>query len=458
MTKFEHFLSQLSGKRVAVVGIGVSNTPLLRLLFSAGAQVTACDRKNREALGALAEELEALGARLVLGDGYLDALDADVIFRTPGLRPDAPQLSAARARGAHITSEMEAFFEVCPCTMLAVTGSDGKTTTTTLISEMLKNAGKTVWLGGNIGAPLLAETGKMSADDFAVLELSSFQLMSMTRSPHVAVITNLSPNHLDYHRDMAEYVEAKTNIFTHQSREDVLVLNADNAETAALADRACGEVRFFSRATTPKNGVSFDGAALFDEQKGVATPLIERKSIRLRGIHNVENFMAACAAVRDYVTPEVMAHTAATFAGIEHRCELVRTLDGVEYYNDSIASSPTRCAAGLVAFEQKVILIAGGYDKHIPFDELGGVICDCVSTLILCGATADAIERAVRAAGKPLPEIVRCDTLDAAVTQARALAKPGDIVTLSPACASFDQFPNFMKRGEYFKQRVNELK
>ncbi|ODU55765.1 MAG: UDP-N-acetylmuramoylalanine--D-glutamate ligase [Clostridium sp. SCN 57-10] len=459
MTKFENFLSQLRGKRVAVIGIGVSNTPLLRLLLSAGAHVTACDRKNREALGALAGELEAAGAYLKLGDRYLDELGgAELIFRTPGLRPDTPQLCAARARGAVVTSEMETFFEVCPCTMLAVTGSDGKTTTTTLIAEMLKNAGNTVWLGGNIGAPLLADTGRMKPEDFAVLELSSFQLMTMTRSPHVAVITNLSPNHLDYHLDMAEYVEAKTNIFSHQSTGDVLVLNADNAETAALAARAHGEVRLFSRASRPEDGVSFDGATLFAERDGTHTPLFARPADRLRGLHNVENMMAACAAVRDYVPAEVMAHTVETFAGIEHRCELVRVLDGVSYYNDSIASSPTRCAAGLVAFEQKVILIAGGYDKHIPFDELGFVIRDHVKLLLLCGATAEAIEHAVRAAGGVTPPIVRCEKLEECVSTARASALPGDIVTLSPACASFDQFPNFMKRGEYFKERVHELK
>ena len=227
----QEYLMTLKDRTVAVLGIGVSNTPLLRLLLEQHIAVTACDRRSRQELGALAQELENVGARLQLGEGYLEGLNQDVIFRTPGMRPDLPQLEAARAQGSCITSEMEVFFEVCPCSIIAVTGSDGKTTTTTIIAKLLEAAGETVHVGGNIGTPLLAKAGQMRPEDRVVLELSSFQLMTMERSPHIAVVTNLSPNHLDVHRDMEEYVSAKENIFRHQSASDIAVFNADNAIT-----------------------------------------------------------------------------------------------------------------------------------------------------------------------------------------------------------------------------------
>lgn len=454
----QEYIASLRGRTVAVIGIGVSNTPLLRLLLREGIAVTACDRSDRAKLGALAEELEAAGAVLRLGDGYLQDLDQDVIFRTPGLRPDVPELEAARARGSVITSEMEVFFQVCPCPIIAVTGSDGKTTTTTIIAELLRAAGHTVHVGGNIGHPLLAEAGSIRPTDWAVLELSSFQLMTMTRSPHIAVLTNLAPNHLDVHKSMEEYIWAKENIFRHQQPGDIAVFNLDNAITRELSAHAPGRALYFSRREEPENGVFLRGDAVISRRDGRERQIMTTEDIRLPGVHNVENYMAAIAAVDGLVPDETIRTFARAFNGVEHRIELVRTWRGVRFYNDSIASSPSRTIAGLRSFKEKVILIAGGYDKHIPFDVLGPEVVEHVKLLILCGATADKIRAAVEQAPgyQPgHPEILDVTPFQRAVETARDRAVPGDVVTLSPACAAFDQFKNFMERGKTFKSIVN---
>ena len=452
------YIEDMRGKRIAIIGIGVSNTPLLELLLAEGIRVTACDKRSREQMGEQAEHLEQLGCELHLGADYLKDLDADVIFRTPGLRPDVPEIAACVDRGAVLTSEMEVFFEVCPCTIIAVTGSDGKTTTTTIIAELLKAAGKRVWVGGNIGHPLLCEADGMLATDYAVLELSSFQLMTMKHSPHIAVVTNLAPNHLDVHRDMAEYVAAKENIFRHQSGEDVAVFNADNDITAEQSHRAPGRARLFSRQDEVADGVFLRGEDIVCRSGGRERVIMTAGDIKIPGVHNVENYMAAIAAVDGLVPDEVIRDFAREFGGVEHRIELVRTYRGVRYYNDSIASSPSRTIAGLRSFHEKVILIAGGYDKHIPFDVLGPEIVEHVKLLVLCGATADKIRAAVENApgyepGKP--EIRDVTPFTAAVEAARDRAQPGDVVTLSPACAAFDQFKNFAERGKFFKSIVN---
>ena len=452
------YIESLRHKTVAVIGIGVSNTPLLELLLAEGIRVTACDKRSREQMGEQAEHLEQLGCELHLGADYLKDLDADVIFRTPGLRPYVPEIAACVDRGAVLTSEMEVFFEVCPCPIIAVTGSDGKTTTTTIIAELLKVAGKRVWVGGNIGHPLLCEADGMLATDYAVLELSSFQLMTMKHSPHIAVVTNLAPNHLDVHRDMAEYVAAKENIFRYQSGEDVAVLNADNDITAEQSRRAPGRARLFSRQGEVADGVFLRGEDIVCRSGGHERVVMTTGDIKIPGVHNVENYMAAIAAVDGLVPDEVIRRFAREFGGVEHRIELVRTYRGVRYYNDSIASSPSRTIAGLRSFHEKVILIAGGYDKHIPFDVLGPEIVEHVKLLVLCGATADKIRAAVENApryqpGKP--EIRDVTPFTAAVEAARDRAQPGDVVTLSPACAAFDQFKNFAERGKFFKSIVN---
>ncbi len=465
MVKFEEYLSSLRNKTVAVIGIGVSNRPLIELLLSRGVAVTACDKKDRATLGAPAEELVGKGCRLRLGPDYLKDLTEDVIFRTPGMRPDLPELNAAVERGSTLTSEMEVFFEVCPCPILAVTGSDGKTTTTTIIAGLLRAAGKTVHLGGNIGHPLLSETGGMRAGDIAVLELSSFQLMTMTRSPHIAVVTNLAPNHLDVHKDYAEYISAKENIFTHQFASDIAVFNADNEVTRSFVGRQRGALRTFSRRETVERGAYLapddagEGQAIWMSNENGRRQVLPLAEIKLPGIHNVENYMAAIAAVDRLVPDKIIRDFAKNFGGVEHRIELVRDLDGVRYYNDSIASSPSRTIAGLNAFPEKVILIAGGKDKGISYGSLGPVVNEHVKLLILCGATAGVIRASVeQAENYGGLEIADVEDYHQAVSLARSRAKEGDVIILSPASTSFDRFANFMERGRVFKEIVNSLK
>ncbi len=450
ISAFEQYFSALRGKQVAVLGLGVSNRPLVRLLLEFGAIVSGGDRTPRERLDAEVLELENLGCRLYLGEDFYKDMTAEIAFRTPGMHPEAEAVRHLREAGATVTSEMAAFFEVCPCPIIAITGSDGKTTTTTLISEMLKASGKTVWLGGNIGTPLLPLTRQMKREDVAVVELSSFQLMDMTRSPHRAVVTNLAPNHLDVHKDMAEYVDAKKNIFTHQAPADLLILNGDNAITADFAGN--GVTHFFSRQGKPAHICLVEGVICRD-----SVPVLKTEDILLPGVHNVENYMAAIGAVEGLVSDEDIRHIAKNFGGVEHRIELVRIKDGVRFYNDSIASSPSRTIAGLRSFSQKVILIAGGYDKHIPYDVLGPEICAHVKKLFLCGATAAQIRAAVENCAGERPEIVDCGNFDAAVRAAAAAAGEGDIVLMSPASASFDEFKNFMVRGDRFKKIIKEL-
>ncbi len=450
------YLNSLKEKTVAVIGIGISNQPLLRLLLEQGVSVTARDRKTD--LGPFGQELQARGCRLKLGGEYLADLTEDIIFRTPGMRPDLPELAAAVSRGSTLTSEMEVFFQVCPCPILAVTGSDGKTTTTTIIAELLRKAGRTVHLGGNIGHPLLAESGSIHSSDLAVLELSSFQLMTMTRSPHVSVITNLAPNHLDVHRDFAEYISAKENIFTHQSAGDIAVFNADNELTAEAAKRAPGQVRLFSRRQEVEDGVFLRKDAVMVRRDGCERQVMTTGDIKLPGVHNVENYLAAIAVVEGLVPDDLIREFAREFGGVEHRIELIRTRKGVRWYNDSIASSPSRTIAGLRSFPGKVILIAGGKDKGISYDPLGPVVNKHVKLLLLCGATAGVIRKAVETA----PNFAGLEIIDTAdyheaVALADSRAGEGDVVILSPASTSFDRFANFMERGNVFKKIVNQL-
>ncbi len=447
-----NYFEKLRGKRVLVLGLGVSNRPLVRLLLQYGIQVTGCDKTPREALEAEVLELEAMGLKLHLGQSYLEGIEGDVAFRTPGLHPETPELVALREKGCRITSEMEAFFAVCPCKIIAVTGSDGKTTTTTLISEMLKQAGYRVWVGGNIGTPLLDKADQMLPTDQVVLELSSFQLMDLHYSAHIAVVTNLTPNHLDVHKDMEEYVEAKTHIFTYQGQEDILIVNGDNDITRSF--RGKGQTLTFSR--MGQGDVTFRDGTIFLREE----PVLEQKDILLPGIHNVENYMTAILAVKDMVEKKDIVHVAKHFGGVEHRIELVRVKDGVQFYNDSIASSPNRTMAGLRSFREKVILIAGGYDKKLPFEELGEVITRSVKLLVATGATGPRIAEAVRQASgyaPGQPEIVEIPDFYEAVREAAARAMEGDVVLLSPAGPAFDRFKNFMVRGKEFKKTVMEL-
>ena len=460
MSTIQEYLSELSGRRVTVIGMGVSNIPLIKLLLRAGVKVTVRDRSPRERLAEQAQELESLGAKLILGEEYLQNLDGSIIFRTPGLSPNTPELLEAAQRGISLSSEMEVFFQTCPSHLIGVTGSDGKTTTTTIIAELLKEAGQNVYVGGNIGKPLLADVPDMVEEDYAVLELSSFQLMTMEQSPQIAVVTNVSPNHLDYHHTMEEYVRAKKNIFLHQGRGDRLILNYDNPGTRAMEAEAVCPVTWFSRKERLEEGVYLrDGAIWLTNEQG-SREVLPLELIQLPGDHNIENYMAAIAAVDGIVPDKCVRAVAQRFQGVEHRIEFVRELDGVRWYNDSIGTSPSRTTACLESFPQKVILIAGGYDKGVPFTQLGIEIVDRVKTLVLTGDTAPAIRQAVEEApgyGPHTPDIFMAGDLAGAVKEARAAAEPGDIVILSPACAAFDRFKNFMERGQVFKQLVKEL-
>ena len=457
---FRQFWDNLEGKKIAMCGIGVSNSPLILDFLNKGARVYACDKRSREQIGEMADRLEAAGAELRLGEGYLDNLEVDIIFRTPGMSFHLPELSAARKKGIAVTSEMEVFFDLCPATIFAVTGSDGKTTTTTLIAKMLECEGKTVHVGGNIGTPLLPIIDKIKPEDFVVVELSSFQLISMRKSPDVAVVTNVAPNHLDVHKDMDEYVEAKRNVILHQNAFSRTVLNYDNEITYGFRSDARGQSLGFSYERKVNNGSWLDSEGVLHMcYRGIDVPILDRKEIAILGDHNVENYLAAIAAVWGYVSADSIRTVARTFMGVPHRIELVREINGVKYYNDSIASSPTRTIAGLKVFDKNVILLAGGYDKHIPFEPMAPYINDKVKLLLLTGPTADAIEAAVKAAPSYTGscEIIKLANLSEAVETAHKRAQSGDVVTLSPACASFDAFPNFAARGNYFKELVNKL-
>ncbi len=457
MRKSEAFFQSVVNKRVYICGIGRNNVPVIHQFLNAGAKVVACDKRSRQELGNTADELERAGAELRLGEHYLDDIDGDLVLRTPGMKPYLPQFEEARAKGITVTCEMELFFDLCEGPIYAVTGSDGKTTTTTIVAGLLDAGGIRTFVGGNIGRALLPYVDQISADDAAVIELSSFQLTNMTQSPHVAVVTNVAPNHLDWHTDMQEYIDAKKNLVLHQREGDRAILNADNAITASFAgDLHYADIWQFSRREVVQRGCYID-----DENNirvvdnGTSTVVMKTKDIFIRGEHNIENYMAAIAAVWGKVPAEKIKQFARAFGGVEHRCELVRDRDGVQWYNDSIGTSPSRTIAGLRAFEKKVILIAGGYDKHIPYDPLGPVAADKVKEAILLGATAEAIETAI-ASCSGIP-IHRVRSMEEAVQKAYDIATEGDIVFMSPASASFDMYPNFEARGNHFKRLVAEL-
>lgn len=456
------FFNDMRGKRVDVLGLGVTNTELLLRLAQDGVQVTLRDRRAENQIRPhLLARLRENGVKTRLGETYLDDLDGEVIFRTPGMPFGLEALTAARARGQIVTSELEVFLELCPCPVYGVTGSDGKTTTSSILAEMLRRTGRTVHLGGNIGKPLLPLLDKVSERDLCVVELSSFQLISMRSSPDVAVITNISPNHLDVHRDMEEYVAAKCNVIDHQSAFGRAIISADSPAAAALTGRVRGRLSRFSRFGPVCDGAWMDsGGRVYHSVGGRAVSLFSRDEVLLPGLHNIENLLAATSAAWGVASPKDIAAVARAFRGVEHRIELVRKRNGARWYNDSIATSPSRTIAGLASFDEKMILIAGGYDKNIPFEPMARPVIERVKVLILTGPTADKIEAAVTghpryAEGRPV--ILRAADLAEAVRLADGLAREGDVVSLSPACASFDAFSNFEERGRRFKELVQQL-
>ncbi len=462
----------LRGTRCAVVGLGISNLPLIDFLLDRGAYVAACDRKTRVALGETADRLEARGVRLCLGDAYLDDLDAQVIFRSPGLRPDLPAFAAAVSRGAILTSEMELFLELTPATVVGVTGSDGKTTTTTLTGLFLKSECKRrgkgrVFVGGNIGEPLLPRVDEMTADDYAVAELSSFQLQTVKRSAERAAITNLSPNHLNWHTDLDEYIRAKTNLYRHEGNQ-MLVVNAENAPSMELLRERRGRVTLFSsRRSTYEAFLPLLGDGdcavytrdgwIYHSDGREEEPKLCVDEILLPGVHNLENYMTAIALTHGIVSTESIIDVAKRFTGVRHRLERVRVLDGVTYYNSSIDSSPSRTAAALSALTQKPIVICGGADKNLSFEPLADALCARAKAVVLTGETAEKIRHVLSARPEvksgTLPIYGNADFRQA-VELARSIATEGDTVLLSPACTSFDAFRNFEERGDRFCEIV----
>ncbi|MBQ8141103.1 MAG: UDP-N-acetylmuramoyl-L-alanine--D-glutamate ligase [Clostridia bacterium] len=463
-------IEELRGTRCDVLGIGISNLPLIEILLGAGASVTARDKKSREALGDNAFRLEEKGVRLILGENYLDGIDADVIFRSPGIRPDLPQITSAVRKGAVLLSEMELFFKLTKSNIIAVTGSDGKTTTTTLthlfLSKQLeRHGGARAYVGGNIGAPLLPKYEEMTERDYAVLELSSFQLMTMGKAPSRAAITNVTPNHLNWHADMDEYIRAKRNVF---GEETLLVLNAENDITRDIANERGRDMILFSSkkasfdeivSSAMKNvsAVFLRNGKLVYSDGSTEDIILDASEIKLAGIHNVENYMTAIALTWGLVDKDIYAEVASSFGGVEHRLEFVREYMGVKYYNSSIDSSPTRTSAALSAIKTPKIVICGGYDKNIPFEPLADALCENAKCAVLTGAAAMKIKNALLSCPKYSPEklkIVEEDEFDDAVLTARDCAESGDTVLLSPACASFDRFSNFEERGNHFKKLV----
>ena len=464
--KLLEFNNYLRNRKVAIIGLGVSNIPLIDYLHDCKSNVTVFDGKEIDDIDKnIIDKIVNYGMMFHFGKGYLEKLVGfDIIFRSPSCLPTVPELVAESNRGAIITTEIEMLMELTPGLVIGVTGSDGKTTTTTLIYEILKKDGYNCYLGGNIGTPLFTKVSEMVPDDIIVLELSSFQLMGMKISPKISVITNITPNHLNVHSDMTEYIEAKKNIFKNQSKDDLLVLNYDNEITRECSKEAKGKVVFFSSKNKLLNGYIYDNedGKIKICKNGLRKHVFDTRYMKLRGVHNFENACAAIIATKNLVKKESIDFVLTEFKGVEHRLELIKeTENRVKWYNDSVSSSPTRTIAGLNAFALKnIILIAGGYDKNLDYTVLAKPIIDNCKALILLGQTAKKIEKAVSSElkkdKKELP-IYQCESLKQAVQKANDISKKGDIVLFSPASASFDMFKNFAERGKFFKSYVNEI-
>lgn len=460
-TKLKDFEENLKNKKIAIIGLGVSNIPLIDYLHDFQAKITVFDKRNEEKIDkGVLEKIENYKISKNFGENYLSNLkDFDIIFKSPSCRPDLPEIEAEVKRGAILTSEIEKVLELAPCKIIAVTGSDGKTTTTSLIYEIVKQKYK-AYLGGNIGIPLFTKIKEMQPENVVVLELSSFQLMTMKKSPDIAVVTNVTPNHLDIHKSYEEYIEAKKNIFLNQNEDNTLVLNYDNEITKNFAKTAKSKVIFFSSKEKIENGVIYDDGIIKISEDGLRRHLLKLKDTHLRGTHNAENICAAVAATKGLVQIEDQINAIKGFEGVPHRIEFVREINGSKWYNDSIASSPTRTIAGLNSFDEEIVLIAGGYDKHLDYEPIAKPILDKVKTLILLGQTSGKILNAVKEKQGELGiriDIFKVDTLEEAVEKAKMEAKPNQVVLFSPASASFDMFKNFEERGNKFKELVKNL-
>ena len=459
--RLEEFNNYLRNRKVAIIGLGVSNIPLIEYMYKLNANVTVFDDRTMDRIpDDVLEEINKYNVKAYLGDDNLKNLVGfDIIFRSPSCMPTRPELKAEVERGAILTSEIEMVLKMTPSTVFGITGSDGKTTTTSLIYQILKAKGYKCFLGGNIGTPLFTKINEMMPEDMVVLEMSSFQLMDMEVSPKVSVITNISPNHLNIHKDYEEYIDAKKNIFKYQE-DGVVVLNYDNNLTREAAKEVEGKVKFFSGSEKLADGIILDSGIIKECKDRVRRHILDTKNIKLRGKHNYENICAAIAATAELVDIDTQIKAISEFEGVEHRIEFVREIDEVKWYNDSIGTSPTRTMAGLNAFDEEIVLIAGGYDKHLDYKPLAKPILDNVKTLILMGQTADKIFYAVKEEAEKENkkiDIYMCDSLEDTVRVAHKTAKKGQVVLFSPASASFDLFKNFEERGKKFKEIVNRI-
>lgn len=460
--RLEEFNNYLKNRKVAIIGLGVSNIPLLDYMNEKEARVTVFDDRTIDKIPIEAlEKIRKYEINSYFGEESLKNLKGfDIIFRSPSCMPNREELQEEVKRGAVLTSEIEMVLQMSPSTIIGVTGSDGKTTTTTLIYEIIKAKGYKCFLGGNIGTPLFTKIKEMMPEDIVVLEMSSFQLMGMEISPQISVITNISPNHLNIHKDYEEYIDAKKNIFKYQDDNGVIVLNYDNEITRKLANEANGKVRFFSSKEKLSDGIILDDGIIKECKDKVRRHILDTKNIKLRGNHNYENACAAIATTEGLVDIDTQIDVISNFEGVEHRLELVKEIDGVKWYNDSIGTSPTRTMAGLHSFDEDIVLIAGGYDKHLDYKPLAKPILEKVKTLILMGQTADKIFYAVKEEAEIQNKQIEtyvCDSLEDTVKMAHKVAKQGQIVLFSPASASFDLFKNFAERGKKFKELVNRI-
>ncbi len=461
--KLEEFNEYIRYRKVAIIGLGVSNVPLLDYMYDKKAKVTVFDEREIDKIPKeIMDKITNYGYKFFLGEKCLDNLqDFDIIFRSPSCLPTKPQLEAEEKRGALVTTEIEMLMKMCPCKIIGVTGSDGKTTTTSLINAILKEAGYKTFLGGNIGTPLFTKLEEIRSEDIVVLELSSFQLMGMNISPDIALITNITPNHLNIHKDYEEYIEAKKNIFKFQNEDGILVLNYDNEITRNCAKEAISNVIFFSDKEKLDNGFIIDGNVIKECEDKIRKHILDTKDVILKGKHNFQNIAAAFAATKTLVNPDIAIKAVKNFKPVEHRIELVRELYGVKWYNDSASSSPTRTLAGINAFDKESItLIAGGYDKNLDYKPIAKPIVDKVRNLILIGQTAgkifDAVKAELEIQNKKI-DIYMCENLEQTVNLAKKIAKKGEVVLFSPASASFDMFKNAVDRGNQFKKIVNNL-
>lgn len=460
--KLEEFNEYIRFRKVAVIGLGVSNLPLLEYLYNKKAQVTVFDERTLEEIPEeTINKINTYEFDTFFGKNCLENLNGfNVIFRSPSCLPTRPELQKEADRGAIVTTEVEMLMEMCPCKIIGVTGSDGKTTTTSLINAILQHAGYKTFLGGNIGTPLFTKLPEMEPNDIVVLELSSFQLMNMNISPDIAVITNITPNHLNIHKDYQEYIDAKKCIFKNQKENGILILNYDNDITRECSKEANGKVIFFSSKTKLDSGFIVDDDIIKECNDGIRKHILNTDEVILRGNHNFQNIATALAATKTLVDTDVAVEAIKKFRPVEHRIEFVREIDGVKWYNDSASSSPTRTISGLNAFKENIILIAGGYDKNLEYEPLAKPVVDKVSTLILIGQTAEKIYDVVKNESEKENKKINinmCDTLEQTIEIAKKSAKKGDVVLFSPASASFDMFKNFADRGNKFKDLVNKI-